>query len=58
VVIASRKLDNCTLLAHEIEETNEAPGSLAVACHVGHWDDCWTGWSRRSTPSGAATTVS
>ncbi|HEY7072694.1 MAG TPA: glucose 1-dehydrogenase [Acidimicrobiales bacterium] len=39
VVIASRKLDNCTLLAHEIEETTKRR-ALAVACHVGHWDDC------------------
>jgi NAD(P)-dependent dehydrogenase (short-subunit alcohol dehydrogenase family) len=39
VVIASRKLDNCTVLAHEIEQST-GRRALAVACHVGQWDDC------------------
>jgi NAD(P)-dependent dehydrogenase (short-subunit alcohol dehydrogenase family) len=38
VVIASRKLDNCTALADEIEETGRR--ALPVACHVGHWSEC------------------
>jgi NAD(P)-dependent dehydrogenase (short-subunit alcohol dehydrogenase family) len=39
VVIASRKLDNCSALAKEIEaETGR--NALPVACHVGHWDEC------------------
>ena len=39
VVIASRKLDACQVAADEI---TAATGSrtLAVACHVGRWDDC------------------
>jgi NAD(P)-dependent dehydrogenase (short-subunit alcohol dehydrogenase family) len=38
VVIASRKLDNCQALADEIQATGRR--ALAVACHVGHWEDC------------------
>jgi NAD(P)-dependent dehydrogenase (short-subunit alcohol dehydrogenase family) len=39
VVIASRKLDNCEATAKEIRaETGR--DALAVACHVGRWDDC------------------
>jgi NAD(P)-dependent dehydrogenase (short-subunit alcohol dehydrogenase family) len=38
VVIASRKLDNCTALAREIEATGRR--ALPVACHVGHWGEC------------------
>jgi NAD(P)-dependent dehydrogenase (short-subunit alcohol dehydrogenase family) len=39
VVVASRKVDSCEALAAEIraEHGREA---IAVACHVGHWDDC------------------
>jgi NAD(P)-dependent dehydrogenase (short-subunit alcohol dehydrogenase family) len=39
VVIASRKLDNCEVVAAEVEEAT-GRDALAVACHVGHWDDC------------------
>jgi NAD(P)-dependent dehydrogenase (short-subunit alcohol dehydrogenase family) len=38
VVIASRKLDNCTALAEEIEGSGRR--ALPVACHVGHWNEC------------------
>ena len=39
VVIASRKLENCESVAAEITaETGQR--ALAVACHVGDWDDC------------------
>ncbi|MBV8984369.1 MAG: SDR family NAD(P)-dependent oxidoreductase, partial [Acidimicrobiia bacterium] len=37
VVIASRKLDNCKAVADEVEEKTGRK-ALAVACHVGHWD--------------------
>jgi len=38
VVIASRKLDACRMVAAEVEaETDRA--ALAHACHVGHWDE-------------------
>ena len=37
VVIASRKLDNCKTVADEVESTTGRK-ALAVACHVGHWD--------------------
>ncbi|MEE2056857.1 SDR family NAD(P)-dependent oxidoreductase [Rhodococcus artemisiae] len=39
VVIASRKLDSCELAAKEIEAST-GRRALAVACHVGNWDDC------------------
>jgi NAD(P)-dependent dehydrogenase (short-subunit alcohol dehydrogenase family) len=39
VVIASRKLPNCEALATEIEN-DTGRRALAVACHVGRWDDC------------------
>ncbi|MCK0092069.1 SDR family oxidoreductase [Rhodococcus sp. HNM0563] len=39
VVIASRKLDGCELAAKEIEAST-GRRALAVACHVGNWDDC------------------
>lgn len=39
VVIASRKLDNCELLAKEVEQAT-GRRALAVACHVGRWEDC------------------
>lgn len=39
VVIASRKGDDCQRLADEVEkETGRR--ALAVACHVGHWQEC------------------
>jgi NAD(P)-dependent dehydrogenase (short-subunit alcohol dehydrogenase family) len=38
VVVASRKLDACEALADEIRRDLGAP-ALAVACHVGRWDD-------------------
>jgi NAD(P)-dependent dehydrogenase (short-subunit alcohol dehydrogenase family) len=38
VVIASRKLDACEVVAREVEETT-GRRALAVACHVGDWDD-------------------
>ncbi|TCN41382.1 hypothetical protein EV641_1328 [Rhodococcus sp. SMB37] len=39
VVVASRKLDGCELAAKEIEAST-GRRALAVACHVGNWDDC------------------
>ncbi len=39
VVIASRKLPACQLLAAEIEATTDRR-ALPVACHVGYWDQC------------------
>lgn len=39
VVIASRKLDTCEALAAEVRE-HFGRRALAVACHVGRWDDC------------------
>jgi NAD(P)-dependent dehydrogenase (short-subunit alcohol dehydrogenase family) len=41
VVIASRKLDACQALADEIA-LEHGTDSLAVACHVGVWNDCTT----------------
>ena len=38
VVIASRKLDACESAAAEIEAAGGK--ALAVACHVGKWEDC------------------
>ena len=37
VVIASRKADNCRAVAAEAEAMGRR--ALAVACHVGHWDE-------------------
>ena len=34
VVIASRKIDNCTALASEIESTTDRQ-AMPIACHVG-----------------------
>ena len=39
VVIASRKLDACETAADEIRATT-GRRAVAIACHVGHWDDC------------------
>ena len=39
VVIASRKLDNCESVANEISEKTGRQ-TLAVATHVGKWDEC------------------
>ncbi len=39
VVIASRKLDACEAAASEIRAST-GRRAHAVACHVGHWDDC------------------
>jgi NAD(P)-dependent dehydrogenase (short-subunit alcohol dehydrogenase family) len=39
VVIASRKLDNCETAAREIAEAT-GRRAVAVACHVGKWQDC------------------
>ena len=39
VVIASRKFDACEALAAEITHTFGRE-TLAVACHVGRWEDC------------------
>ena len=39
VVVASRKLDRCEQTAAEIREATGST-ALAVACHVGRWDDC------------------
>ncbi|MFG1923397.1 SDR family NAD(P)-dependent oxidoreductase [Cryptosporangium sp. NPDC048952] len=38
VVIASRKLDACEVLAKEVEAMGRK--ALPVAAHVGHWDEC------------------
>lgn len=39
VVISSRKQDACDALAKQVEsETGQR--ALAVACHVGHWQEC------------------
>jgi NAD(P)-dependent dehydrogenase (short-subunit alcohol dehydrogenase family) len=38
VVVASRKLANCEAVAKEVEATT-GRSALAVACHVGHWDE-------------------
>jgi NAD(P)-dependent dehydrogenase (short-subunit alcohol dehydrogenase family) len=37
VIIASRKLENCQAVAREVEATGGR--ALAIACHVGHWDE-------------------
>ncbi len=39
VVVASRKLDACETAAAEIREST-GRRAIAVACHVGHWDEC------------------
>jgi NAD(P)-dependent dehydrogenase (short-subunit alcohol dehydrogenase family) len=39
VVIASRKLDNCEAAAQEIESAT-GRRAVAVACHVGRWEEC------------------
>ncbi|WP_419921792.1 SDR family NAD(P)-dependent oxidoreductase [Candidatus Poriferisodalis sp.] len=39
VVIASRKLDNCAEVADEVRSTT-GQRALAVACHVGYWEQC------------------
>jgi NAD(P)-dependent dehydrogenase (short-subunit alcohol dehydrogenase family) len=39
VVIASRKLDACETAADEVRASTGVRAA-AVACHVGHWDDC------------------
>jgi NAD(P)-dependent dehydrogenase (short-subunit alcohol dehydrogenase family) len=39
VVIASRKIDICRTTATEVEQAT-GRRALAVACHVGHWDEC------------------
>jgi NAD(P)-dependent dehydrogenase (short-subunit alcohol dehydrogenase family) len=39
VVIASRKAENCREAAVDIEQST-GRRALAVACHVGRWDDC------------------
>jgi NAD(P)-dependent dehydrogenase (short-subunit alcohol dehydrogenase family) len=38
VVVASRRLDACELVAEEIREAGRQ--ALAVSCHVGDWYDC------------------
>jgi NAD(P)-dependent dehydrogenase (short-subunit alcohol dehydrogenase family) len=39
VVIASRKLDACEALANDVT-AKFGHEAMAVACHVGHWDEC------------------
>jgi hypothetical protein len=39
VVIASRKLDNCEIVAKEIEAAT-GRRALPVSCHVGRWEEC------------------
>jgi NAD(P)-dependent dehydrogenase (short-subunit alcohol dehydrogenase family) len=38
VVVASRKVDACETVAAEVRSLGRKP--IAVACHVGHWDEC------------------
>jgi NAD(P)-dependent dehydrogenase (short-subunit alcohol dehydrogenase family) len=37
VIVASRKLENCQAVVAEVEAKGRR--GLAVACHVGHWDE-------------------
>jgi NAD(P)-dependent dehydrogenase (short-subunit alcohol dehydrogenase family) len=37
VIVASRKIENCRAVAQEVEAKGRS--ALAVACHVGHWDE-------------------
>ena len=37
VIIASRKLENCQAVAAEVEAKGRR--ALALACHMGHWDE-------------------
>jgi NAD(P)-dependent dehydrogenase (short-subunit alcohol dehydrogenase family) len=39
VVVASRKLDNCQRTAEEVEKST-GRRAVALACHVGKWEDC------------------
>ncbi len=39
VVVASRKLDTCEVAAAEVERST-GNRAVAMACHVGRWDDC------------------
>jgi NAD(P)-dependent dehydrogenase (short-subunit alcohol dehydrogenase family) len=39
VVVASRKLDNCQRAAEEVERST-GRRAVALACHVGKWEDC------------------
>jgi NAD(P)-dependent dehydrogenase (short-subunit alcohol dehydrogenase family) len=39
VVIASRKLDACEAAADQVRAST-GRRAVAVACHVGHWDEC------------------
>ena len=39
VVIASRKLDACEAAAREVQAST-GRRAVAIACHVGRWDDC------------------
>ena len=38
IVVSSRKLDACEAVVKEIDTLGRR--AVAVACHVGHWDDC------------------
>jgi NAD(P)-dependent dehydrogenase (short-subunit alcohol dehydrogenase family) len=38
VVVASRKIEACETVAAEVRSLGRR--AIAVACHVGHWDDC------------------
>src|SRR6476469_4560927 len=38
IVVASRKLEPCELLAEEVRSIGRR--ALAVSCHVGDWDQC------------------
>ena len=39
VVVSSRKLDACECVAEEVRASTGVQAE-AIACHVGHWDDC------------------
>jgi NAD(P)-dependent dehydrogenase (short-subunit alcohol dehydrogenase family) len=38
IVVTSRKLDACEAVVREVEALGRK--ALAVACHVGHWEEC------------------
>ena len=38
IVVSSRKIEPCEAVAAEVRDRGRR--ALAVACHVGRWDDC------------------
>ena len=53
VIVASRDLAQCELVAAEVEDLGREV--LAVSCHVGRWDRS-TPWSRRLTDGSVEST--